>query len=50
VSADLDVQVPYWPALYPQVRPEAAAAVQFWPTPAAEALLADPEPEPEAGL
>jgi hypothetical protein len=46
VSADLDAPVPYWPALYPLVRAEAAAAVQFWLTPAAEALLA----EPEAGL
>jgi hypothetical protein len=35
MSADLDVPVPYWPALYPQVRAEAADAVQFWPTPAA---------------
>jgi hypothetical protein len=50
VSADLDVPVPYWPAFYPLVRPEAANAVQFWPTPAAEAVLAEPEPEAEAGL
>ena len=48
MSADLDVPVPYWPAFYPQVRAEAADAVQFWPTPAAEAALA--EPELEAGL
>jgi hypothetical protein len=47
VSADLDAPVPYWPAFYPRVRAEAAEAVQFWPTPAAEALLADPEPEAE---
>ena len=50
MSADLDAPVPYWPALYPHVRAEAAAAVQFWPTSAGEALLADPAPEPEAGL
>jgi hypothetical protein len=50
VSAAPDVPVPYWPAFYPLVRAEAAAAVQFWPTPVAEALLADPEPELEAGL
>jgi hypothetical protein len=64
VSAAPDVPVPYWPAFYPLVRAEAAAAVQFWPTPDAEALLAGPAPEhpglqavpdaqppePEAGL
>lgn len=47
MSADLDVPVPYWPALYPEVRAEAAEAVQYWPTPAAEALLAEPEAEAE---
>lgn len=45
MSTDLDVPVRYWPAFYPLVRAEAAAAVQFWQTPAAGALLADPEPE-----
>lgn len=40
---DADVPVPYWPVYLPASRAEAAKAVQFWPTPAAEAALAELE-------
>lgn len=38
-----DVPAPYWPAYLPAVKPEAASAAQYWLTPAAEAVLAEPE-------
>jgi hypothetical protein len=44
---DPDAPVPYWPAYLPIARAEAANAVQFWPTSAAE-RLADAEQEWEA--
>lgn len=43
---DTDVPVPYWPRYLPAARAEATEAVQFWPTPAAEAAGLD---DPEAG-
>ena len=35
--------VPFWPVYLPAVRAEAAEAVQFWLTPAAETAIADLE-------
>ena len=38
MNTDPDAPVPFWPAYLPTVRAEAADAVQYWPTPAAEAV------------
>ena len=43
MSTGADVPVPYWPRYLPAARAEAAAAVQCWPTRAAESALDDPE-------
>ncbi len=46
IQADTDAPVPYWPRYLPTAKSEAAKAVQYWLTPAAEAAL---EQELEAG-
>lgn len=43
-DADTGMPVPYWPSYLPTGRADAAEAVQYWLTPAAEADL-----EAEAG-
>jgi len=45
--ADTDAPVPYWPSYLPAGKADAAEAVQYWLTPAAEAAL--DERELEAG-
>jgi hypothetical protein len=46
-TPDPDAPVPYWPAYIP---PGPGAAVPYRLSPLADASLAQPEPEAEAGL